>query len=281
MSTDRSSSVFELLTDKLLIPVLPLIVTAMILAVQRLKEMAKGGATLARWTILYYVLTTILAILHSTLVVNFGWRTLFRVADENSLTIPGSLEDTVADREDVEIHQVVVDMFYSLIPNNVVNALASNALLSVLVTAIVVGYVIKGPDTPLLRLTREIERIITVIITFLITLAPVGVFFLILANIMRLNLADVGINLGILIGATVTQLIFHLLVVAPLIFFILIRKNPYSYWIKCSPALVTAWGTASSAATLPVTMKCVAERGVPNTVSKFVVPLGCLVNMDG
>lgn len=52
-------------------------------------------------------------------------------------------------------------------------------------------------------------------------------------------------------------------------------------WLKCSPAWITAWGTASSAATLPVTIRCVLERGVPVTITKFAVPLGCLINMDG
>lgn len=176
---------------------------------------------------------------------------------------------------------VVQDMFDSLIPNNIIAALANNALLSVLVTAIVVGYLIRGPDSSLLRATREVDRIITIVITFLIKLAPVGVFFLILSNIMRLNLADVGINLGILIGASIAQMAFHLIIVLSGIYLFVVRRNPFTYWARCAKAWITAWGTASSAATLPVTMKCVIEQGCPNTIAKFQVPLGCLVNMDG
>lgn len=99
--------------------------------------------------------------------------------------------------------QVVVDMFNSFIPKNIVEAFATNQLLSVLITAIILGYMIKGPDSSLLRAIKEVERIITRVITVLIKLAPVGVFFLILSNIMRLDLAQTGENLGILIAGSI------------------------------------------------------------------------------
>lgn len=179
----------------------------MVLAVQRLKEMQKGGGKLAKWTVIYYVCTTLLAIFHSTILTNFLWRTLLSEVDGQSLTSTASGQDLIDDRSETEIHQVVVDMFYSFIPNNVVAAFAQNQLLSVLITAIVLGYMIKGPDSSLLRAIKEVERIITVIITFLIKLAPIGVFFLILSNIMRLDIAQVGANLGILIGGSVATML--------------------------------------------------------------------------
>lgn len=260
---------------------LPLIITAMILAVQRLREMAHGGRKLAKWTLIWYVGTTLVAIVHSTLFVSLLWRRLFRQVGAESLMTDAASQALIDEREEVEIYQVVVDMFDSFIPSNIVQATASNALLSVLVTAIVVGYLVEGADSIIIRLVKEVERIITIIITFLITLAPIGVFFLILSNLMRLDLADVGYNLGVLIGATIGQILFHLFFVLPLLYFLVVRKNPYALWIRCSQAWITAWGTASSAGTLPITMKCATERGVPTTVSRFTVPLGCLINMDG
>lgn len=106
-------------------------------------------------------------------------------------------------------------------------------------------------------------------------------FFLILPNLFRLDIKEIGINLGVLIGGGVANMMIHLLIVLPIIFFAITRTNPYIYWFKCNPAWLTAWGSASSAATLPVTMRVVAARGVPYTVNKFAVPLGCLINMDG
>merc|ERR1712000_507840 len=73
----------------------------------------------------------------------------------------------------------------------------------------------------------------------------------------------------------------HVFVILPCIYLFVVRKNPWAYWFKNSRAWITAWGTASSAATLPVTIKCCQQRGLPDTVIKFLVPLGCLINMDG
>lgn len=260
-----------------------MIVTAMIMAVQRLRNMTQGGGAagkLARWTVGYYVITTIIAVAHSALLVGLVWSKLFNVVSGSALEVSEKDQELVDERKDVEIHDVVVDMFYSLVPNNIVNALATDALLSVLITAIVLGYVIK-PGGAIYRAVEEVEVIILKVITVLIHLAPIGVFFLIMPNLFRLNIAEIGTNLGILIGGTLCGMFIHIFVLIPLIFFIITRSNPYTYWLKMSPAWVTAWGTASSAATLPVTIRCVLKQGIPVTVTKFSVPLGCLINMDG
>ncbi|KIV88442.1 hypothetical protein PV10_08125 [Exophiala mesophila] len=261
--------------------VLPLIITAMILAVQNLKTMAKEGAQLARWTVGYYVLTTIMAIVHSLIMVDLVWRRLMVVASDESLGVDPDDQATIDERSGNEVHDIVVQVFRSFIPNNVVAALAQDSLLAVLVSSIVVGCLIRGPDSSLLRAVKEVERIITIIITFLIYLAPVGVFFLILSNLMTLNIADIGQNLGVLIGGSISGMVIQLFILLPIIFYSFTRINPYTYWAKCSPAWITAWGTASSAATLPVTIRQVRARGVPETINKFSVPLGCLINMDG
>ncbi|KAF9891944.1 hypothetical protein FE257_002907 [Aspergillus nanangensis] len=261
--------------------VLPMIMTAMILAVQRLREMTGSGHIIARWTIGYYILTTLLAIVHSILLSSLVWRRLMVKASDASLAVEEDDKEEFEDREDVDIPEVVVQMFESLIPDNVVNSLATDSLLAVLVTAVVIGYVIDSRTSYILKAVQEVEQIIMTIIRRLIQLAPIGVFFLILPNMFKLDMKEVGQNLGVLMGGTICSLAIHLFIVLPLIFFVILRQFPYTYWAKCSSAWTTAWGTASSAATLPLTLKCARERGVPNTVTNFAVPLGCLVNMDG
>ncbi|KAF7541529.1 hypothetical protein G7Z17_g11952 [Cylindrodendrum hubeiense] len=231
--------------------VLPLIVCSMLLAVQRLRVMSNGGSLLAKWTIGYYIITTLISI---------------------------SLSCIMMDRA---VHTVVLEMFESFVPSNVVYALANDELLGVIIVAIIVGYLVESPQSPIIRITEEIERMITKIITFLIKVAPIGVFSLILANIMKLDIGQIGMNLGLLIGATLSTMVIHIIIIVPIIFFGFTRMNPYSYWIKISPAWVTAWGSASSAATLSVTIRCAKARGIPSTIYKFTCPLGCLINMDG
>lgn len=187
------------------------------------------------------------------------------VVDADSLDISEEDAKLYAEREAVEIADVVSQMFDSFIPQNVVNALATDSLLAVLITAVIVGYLLE-PTSAIIKVLGEIEVLITKIITWLIKVAPIGVFFLILPNLFRLDIKDIGVNLGILIGGGIANMMLHLLIVLPFLFFVITRTNPYAYWIKCNPAWVTAWGSASSAATLPITMREVAARGVPYTV---------------
>jgi len=249
--------------------------------VQNLKAMASDGAKLAKWTIFYYISTTCFAIVHSVIMVDLVWRRLMVVADEASLASDENTQETIDARSETQAHDIVVSVFESFIPSNIVGAVANDELLAVLVTACVVGALIRGPDSSLLRAVREIERIITIVITFLIYLAPIGVFFLILANLMTLDIATVGVNLGVLIGASLAGMTLHLFIVLPAIFFAVCRQNPYTYWFKCAPSWITAWGSASSAATLPVTIQQLRNRRIPEVIVKFTAPLGALINMDG
>lgn len=148
-------------------------------------------------------------------------------------------------------------------------------------SAVILGCLLKGPNSSLLRGIKEVDRIVYIVIEFLIKLAPIGVFFLILANLMTLDISDIGQNLGVLIGASLAGMFIHLLIFLPAIFFAFTRENPFTWWLKHSPAWITAWGSASSAATLPVTMRCLEKNKVPQNVYKFTAPLGCLINMDG
>lgn len=266
--------------------VLPLIVCAMIIAVQRLKDLEDGtGGKLAGWTVGYYVATTLLSITISCIMVALVWGPMFSVVSDDALGVSESQQAAADERTEAggenPPHMVVKQMFQSLVPNNVVKALAENQLLAVLVTAVVLGYLIPSRDSYFLKLIIEIEAMIMRVITWLIKMAPIGVFFLILPNLMRLPLSDIGTNLGMLIGGTLGTMAIHIFVVLPILYFSFTRKNPYAYWIKISPAWVTAWGSASSAATLPVSLRVAAARKLPVTVYKFTLPLGCLINMDG
>lgn len=260
--------------------VLPLIMTAMILAVVRLREMAGGGAKLAKWTVGYYVITTMIAIVHTCILVDLVWRKLMTEVRGESLAMTDAQKKQAEERSAFEPHTVVVTMFRSLVSDNIFRSLTESELLSILIIACVIGYLI-NPAGSIIKAVEEVEKLITKVITFLIKLAPIGVFFLILPNLLRLNIADIGQNLGVLIGSALVGMVLHLGIIIPAIYFFVVRENPYTMWAKCSPAWLTAWGTASSAATLPITIREALARGVPNTVAKFSVPLGCLINMDG
>lgn len=258
----------------------------MILAVVQLRDMGKGsGRKIASWTVGFYLTTTILSTILSTIMTAFVWGPMFTVIDTGSLDVSESqqedAEEKTATGASTPPHVTIQTLFQSFVPSNVFASMANTELLAVLMTAIVLGALIRDKNGVFYRLIVEVEEMIMRVILFLVKLAPIGVFSLILSNLMTLNMAQIGTNLGLLIGGTVTTICIHVFVLLPILFFIATRMNPYAYWLKNSPAWITAWGSASSAGTLPVTMRCLSQRGIPITVYKFTAPLGCLVNMDG
>lgn len=265
---------------------MPLIICAMIMAVQRLREMGQGsGRRLAIYTVTWYVVTTLFSIGMSCVMTALVWKPLFKVVDADALGVSAADQAAADSRSATGAsnppHMVVKQMFQSFVADNIVNALATNSLLAVLIMACVVGYLIRDRNSMILKLVVEVEQMIMIVIAALIAMAPFGVFFLVLSSLLKLDIADIGENLGLLIAGTLGTMGIHVFIILPGLFFIITRQNPYSFWIKISPAWVTAWGSASSAATLPVTLRVCEERGIPKTVYKFTAPLGCLINMDG
>ncbi|KAK8074590.1 Amino acid transporter [Apiospora hydei] len=211
--------------------VLPLIATAMIIAVQRLKEETAGaGRKLGMYTVSYYVLTTILAIAHSTVMTALVWAPRMPTASQEALALDDEDDKAYADRAaNTQVADVVVQIFESFVPANVVAALSENELLAVLTTAVVVGFLVQ-PGGSVLRAVAEVEQIVMKIITFLIKVAPVGVFFLIMPNLLKLDVAVIAESLGWLVAGSLTGMAIHVTVVTPLIYFAFTRRNPYSFF---------------------------------------------------
>ncbi|XP_054842612.1 excitatory amino acid transporter 1 isoform X4 [Eublepharis macularius] len=117
----------------------------------------------------------------------------------------------------------------------------------------------------------------------LIRYAPLGIMFLIAGKIVEME--DMGVIGGQLAMYTITVIIgllIHAIVVLPLLYFLVTRKNPWVFIGGLLQALITALGTSSSSATLPITFKCLEENnGVDKRITRFVLPVGATINMDG
>lgn len=249
--------------------------------------MSGHGALIAKWTLGYYLSFMLIAIAQSTTVSSLVWSRLFvRVESVTPSADPSNSTSTIEDASgtnttEVPPHEVVVQVFESLIPENIVEAIAADQrLLSVMVIALVIGYLLR-PTSIFIKVVKEVEELVAAAVGFLIRLAPIGVFFLVLPNLFILPLRDIGTNLGVLIGACLAGMFVHLFIVISVFYLLVVRENPFAFLLRVAPAWMEAWGSGSSAATLPVTMECCIEQKVPLLVTKFVVPLGVLINMDG
>ncbi|KAK5604002.1 Excitatory amino acid transporter 1 [Crenichthys baileyi] len=128
-------------------------------------------------------------------------------------------------------------------------------------------------------LNEAIMRLVAIIMWY----APVGILFLIAGKIMEMDdISAMGGQLGMYTVTVICGLLIHAIIILPTLYFIITRKNPFVFIAGLLQALVTALGTSSSSATLPITFKCLEENNkVDKRVTRFVLPVGATINMDG
>uniref|UniRef100_A0A3P9Q3Q4 Amino acid transporter n=1 Tax=Poecilia reticulata TaxID=8081 RepID=A0A3P9Q3Q4_POERE len=128
-------------------------------------------------------------------------------------------------------------------------------------------------------LNEAIMRLVAIIMWY----APVGILFLIAGKIVEMDdISAMGGQLGMYTVTVISGLLIHAIIVLPTLYFIITRKNPFLFIAGLLQALVTALGTSSSSATLPITFKCLEENNkVDKRVTRFVLPVGATINMDG
>lgn len=159
-------------------------------------------------------------------------------------------------------------------------------VLGIVVFSIFFGAVISkmGPaGKPLADFFEAMHQATMRLTTLVIWYSPIGIIFLVATKLIEMeNPGTVFIQLGYYMLTVLVGLAVHAFLILPLVFFIATRKNPYLFMYRMLKALLTAWGTASSSATLPITMECLERRNkVDIRVAKFVAPIGATINMDG
>ncbi|TKS84071.1 Excitatory amino acid transporter 1 [Collichthys lucidus] len=127
-------------------------------------------------------------------------------------------------------------------------------------------------------LNEAIMRLVAIIMY-----APVGILFLIAGKIVEMDdLTQMGGQLGMYTITVIIGLLIHAVLILPTLYFVITRQNPFIFIAGLLQALVTALGTSSSSATLPVTFKCLEENNkIDKRITRFVLPVGATINMDG
>ncbi len=225
-------------------------------------------------TIFLYLLTTTLSVLLAIVLMN-----IFNIGDV--VSADGLAYDKAGEVEDFS----GTKMLLSFIPTNIFQALATGDMMKVIVFGILLGvaslYLGKRDHQSLLHLSTALSNAMLKIAEWIIKLTPIGVFSLISYVVAEQGI-DVIIGLWKYILLVLAVLIIHGVVILPLILSILTRINPYRYLNNIKEVPLMAFSTASSAATLPVSMKVVQEKGgVSKESAAFVLPLGATVSMDG
>uniref|UniRef100_A0A8C2GGZ0 Amino acid transporter n=1 Tax=Cyprinus carpio TaxID=7962 RepID=A0A8C2GGZ0_CYPCA len=128
-----------------------------------------------------------------------------------------------------------------------------------------------------------LNEIVMKLVIMIMWYSPFGIACLICGKIISIkDLEVVGRQLGMYMVTVIIGLIIHGAIFLPCIYFAIVRKNPFSFFMGIFQAWITALGTASSAGTLPVTFRCLEENlGIDKRVTRFVLPVGATINMDG
>ncbi len=255
---------------------IPLIVTSLIVGVAGLGSTERIGSMFGK-TLLYYFCTSVLAI-----AIGIGMVNLIRPGIGAEL--PGGGEGVISGEEQ-SLPSVFMGLLNNMIPPNPISALANGDFLSIITFSILVGlFIIKvGGDSgkTLGNFFQAAFDVMMEMTLFIIRLAPIGVFAFILFATASQGL-EVFKTFALYMLTVFLALMVHACVVLPLILYFVAKRSPWEYFKALSPALMTAFSTASSNGTLPLTLTSVEERaGVPNRVSSFVLPLGATINMDG
>jgi len=274
----------EIFLNALKMIIVPLITSSIIVGVAGIGSGGNIGALGGR-TLLFYAVTTLAAILIGLFVINTvapGYVDGKPAGDILALEAPAA--DIGAKIEGKGAGDVV-DVFKRMVPPNIVKAAAEGQMLGLIFFSILFGYFMTHLShdyaEPLFKFWNGVFHVMMKITELIMKFAPIGVFGLIAAVIAETGFAAAR-PLAIFALAVVAALLLHSLITLPLLLRFVGRVKPFATMRAMSPALLTAFSTSSSSATLPVTMDTIEEKvGVSNEVSSFVLPLGATVNMNG
>lgn len=259
--------------------IVPLVFSSVFMAVVHLggpKDLGKLGVK----TLLYYFFTTALAVLIGLLLVNIihpglgvdlGIKMELSQALNSKLTAQKGLGETILG--------VLLDM----IPSNPIQAFAGGKMLQIIFYALTLGlislYIERSKIVTVINFVSGVETISFALTTLMLLLLPYGIFFLVLKVVSSAGLAIFYPVLKY-VFVVIAGLFIHGCIL--LLFCKTMAKKSFREILqKVSSPLLTAFSTASSAATLPITMNAAKELGVREKISRFTLPLGATINMDG
>ena len=253
----------------LVVPVVLFSIADGVISLNDLKRVGSVGLK----TFVYYMATTALAVVIGLALVNIfkGAFTPLPSADIEALTYEA--------KEAPSVMQVIVNIF----PSNLVQPMVTSDMLPIIVIAIFLGAGCLAAGEKGAKIANLIncgQEVVMKIMMMIISFTPIGVFCL-MTNVVAENGPQIIGKLALIIGVAYLGYIIHVLVVYGLSVRFLSKMSPIKFFKGIAPAMITAFTTTSSNATLPVNIECCNKMGAEPEISAFVLPLGATINMDG
>ena len=252
--------------------VVPVVLFSIMSGVISLNDLKKVGSVGIK-TFIYYICTTALAVVIGLVVVNC-FKGFFPVLD-SSVTSGLKYEATEAPK--------IMDVIVNIFPDNLLKPMVDTNMLPVIVIAIFfgAGVLAAGENGKMIaNIVDSMNEVVMKVLMMIIKLTPIGVFCL-MADVVAVNGAKVVGSLALVVGVAYTGYILHLVIVYSLSAKFLAGMSPIKFFKGMAAAMLTAFTTTSSNATLPVNIECCNDMGAEPEISSFVLPLGATINMDG
>ncbi|RKX24272.1 MAG: hypothetical protein DRP45_08595, partial [Candidatus Zixiibacteriota bacterium] len=255
--------------NALMILVIPLIVAVMVTGIAALGDLRKTGRALVG-VFAYFAATTAVAVLIGFVLVK-----LFSPDIEAPLFAGTSSVPSIS------------EMLSSVVPAYLPNALAQGRYLGLILLALFTGGILAAMGTKgktMVGFCKELHEVVLRLTGLILYVAPIGLFFLVGSSVAanRESLPELAGGLGMYALILVIGLAIHVGVVLPAALKIWTQRSPLEYFRHMTPAFLTALGTSSSAATLPVTYDCAVNKAkVDARAGSLVLPFGSLANLDG
>ena len=250
--------------------VVPLVMFSIISGIMEMQDVKKVGRLGIR-ALAYFMFTTIIAVTLG-LTVSTLMKGYFPIIELN------------ADPNATEVVKVtLIDQIVNFFPKNILEPIYTMSMMQVIVIAILFGVAIVhvGEKGKALReLVTSLNAVVTKILGYILALSPVGVFCM-LMPVVAVNGPKVLGSYAVLIGADYLCFVLHALLVYAVCVALLARINPLRFFRDMAPAMLFAYSSDSSVATLPYTMQCTERLGVKKDLGSFVLSLGATINMDG
>jgi len=264
--------------------IVPLILSSIIIGVAGIGSGGNLGR-LGGWTLLFYGSTTLAAILVGLILVNLIGPGFVDGEPAGHLLALDDAGAEIAARIEGKGPGDVAKVFQRMVPANVVKAAAEGQMLGIIFFALLFGYFMTHLNhdlaEPLFKFWDGVFHVMMRMTEWIMKFAPIGVYGLVAAVVAKTGFAAVG-PLAVFAVTVLIALAIHATVTLPLFLTVFGKVKAYRMFPALAPAMLTAFSTSSSSATLPITMECVEEKvGVSNKVSSFVLPLGATVNMNG
>ena len=264
--------------------IVPLIVSSIIVGIAGIGSSGALGR-LGGKTLFYYMTTSLIAILIGLVMVNIiAPGVIDGEPAKDLIGLTGNV-DEIKGKVEGKGAGDVVDVFLRMVPTNIAAAAVNGQMLGLIFFSLLFGFFLtkiqEAYAESLYNFWQGVYEVMMLITEWVMKFAPIGVFALV-AKVVATTGLDAFKPLALFFVTVVLALATHFFVVMPVLLRVVGRVNPWRHYRAMLPALLTAFSTSSSSATLPMTIECVEKNaGVSNKTSSFVLPLGATINMDG